>query len=176
MIIQLLLFGFCSLFLNPLWSATQGSWGEKSIGTINVSADFAGTALINNLSDMVFTSVNPAVSLTNQENVCVYSNSLLGGSYSITATGSGAGNAFTVSNGVSTVAYTVSWAATTNATSGTALTSNVPLAGLNTGILTSVCLLGITNSTLFVNFSTQNLQNAAAGTFTGVLTLLITPA
>lgn len=164
------------LCLNPTWSATQGVLGDKSLSTINVSADFAGTALINNLSDMVFTSVNPVSSMTNQENVCVFANSLLGGTYSITATGSGAGNAFTVSNGVSTVPYTVSWAPTFNAPSGTALTSGVALPGQNTGILSSICLLGITNSTLFVNFSTTALQNAAAGTFTGILTLVITPA
>lgn len=147
----------------------------KSLNTLNVSADFAGTALINNLSDMAFVSLSPAVALAKQENVCVYANSLLGGTYSITATGSGSANAFTVSNGAATVAYTVSWAPTANASSGTALTSGVPLANQNTGILSSICLLGISNSTLFVNFSLLALQNAASGNFTGVLTLVITP-
>ncbi len=137
---------------------------------------FAGTALINNLSDMTFTSLNPVAALSSKENVCVFSNSLLGGTYSITATGSGAANAFTVSNGTFTVAYTVNWANTANASSGTLLTAGVPLGGLTTGLLSSLCTLGITNSTLFVSFSSTNLQNARAGSYTGTLTLLITPA
>lgn len=174
-LVKILIIIYLDVFSGSSWTAHERITNDKSIHTLRVSADYAGTALINNLSDMVFTSVNPVVALAKQENVCVFANSLLGGTYSVTATGSGVGNAFTVSNGAATVAYTVRWAPITNATTGTALTTGVPLPGQNTGILSSLCLLGITNSTLFVNFSLPALQNAASGVFTGVLTLVITP-
>lgn len=158
-----------------LWAVNENNRANQSIGTLNVSADFAGTALINNLTDMAFTSLNPVAALSNKENVCVFANSILGGTYSITATGNGTGGAFTVSNGVSTVPYTVNWANTSGASSGTALTSGVALNGQTTGLITSICLLGITDATLFVSFSLAALQSARSGSFTGVLTLLITP-
>lgn len=171
--ILLIILSFVETIVHCSWSTIIN---EQAISTIELSADFAGTALINNLSDLAFTSLNPVSALSQKENVCVYANSLLGGTYSITATGNGVANAFTVSNGSATVPYSVSWAATANASSGTALTTGVELGSLNTGVLSSICLLGITNSTLFVAFSSTALQNATAGSFTGVLTLLITPA
>jgi len=101
-------------------AASQGTLGTTSTGSISIGASVPNRVQISNLADVSFTNQDPSVAASNAQNVCVWSNSSTKG-YNITATGSGAANAFTLSNGAATVPYSVEWAGSSGQSSGTAL-------------------------------------------------------
>lgn len=128
------------------------------------------------LSNVAFGSVPSLYSdLTSAQNTCSFTG-LLPINYSVTATGSGSGGAFAITNGTSAIPYEVQWAQTANATSGSNLTANAVLGGQTTAALLSglTCLLGVTNATLIVIVRAASLQKATAGAYTGTLSLLLT--
>ena len=105
----------------PALASTQGSFGATSTGSLSINASVPGRVRISGLSDVTFSNVDPSVNATDAQNVCVWSNTSTRG-YSITATGSGAANAFTLSSGaLPVVPYTVEWAQTTGQASGEVL-------------------------------------------------------
>ena len=104
---------------------TQGSLGATSQGQVGISATIPQRVQISGLADFSFGTLDPATAASTPENVCVWSNTATKG-YSITATGSGATNAFTLSNGTTTLAYGVQWNGTSGQTSG--------MVGANIGI------------------------------------------
>ena len=91
----------------PAMAATQGTLGATSTGTVAISASVPSRARITGLEDVSFASQDPNTAASNAQDVCVWSNTASKG-YSITATGSGAGSAFTLANGGLTVPYSVS--------------------------------------------------------------------
>lgn len=157
-------------------AATQGSLGATSTGTVSISASVPNRVRISGLSDVAFTNVDPSVNASNAQNVCVWSNTSTRG-YRITASGSGAANAFTLANAALTVPYTVEWAATTGQTSGTALATGTALTGLTSLATNSNCASGPASSaSLVVRIASTDLQTMNAATsYTGTLTLLVAP-
>lgn len=128
------------------------------------------------ISNVAFGAVPSLYSdLTSAQNTCSFTG-LLPINYSVTATGSGSGGAFAITNGTSVIPYEVQWAQTANATSGSNLTANAALGGQTTAALLSglTCLLGVTNATLIVVVRAGSLQRATAGAYIGTLSLLLT--
>ncbi len=126
---------------------------------------------ITRLSDVSFgTITNVGVDQVQSQSVCAYSG-LLGGRYSLTATGSGAGGAFTLSNGGSVLAYEVQWSGTSGQSSGTNLVSGTALSGQT--MLLSCPLLQTTNSSLIVILRGTALSVATAGNYGGTLTIML---
>lgn len=158
-------------------AATQGTIGTTSTGTVTINATIAGLVQITNLSDLNFTPVLTGSSAAQlSENVCVWSNTLTKG-YTIRATGNGVSSAFTLTSGSNPpVPYSVSWAATSGATTGTALTTNTTSGTFTSTALAPACLAGSPTATLFVSIAASDQEtmigNAA---YTGTLTLLVTP-
>lgn len=139
-------------------------------------AQAAGLAQISNLSDVGFGTINDfSTDVTLSQTVCAFSNTLPS-RYSVTATGSGAGNAFTLTNGASTLAYEVQWNAAAGQTSGTQLTAGAALAGMASSALTSNCTFGLTPSgSLTIILKSAALSLASSGNYTGTLSILISP-
>lgn len=166
----------CALVATPASASNQGSLGATSTGNVTITATVANRAQITGLNDVTFSNVDPGTTATNSQSNCVWSNTATKG-YSITATGSGTSGAFTLANGGLSVPYTVQWNASANQTSGTALTSGTPLAGLTTTAANPTCSSSpTTTSSLIVSISSTNLQGMVAATsYTGTLTLLVTP-
>ncbi len=165
------------LAISPAAAApTQGSLGATSTGIINISASVPNRARISGLSDVAFTNQDPATAASNAQNVCVWSNTATK-AYTITASGSGAASAYTLSNGSGTVPYTVEWAATSGQTSGTALTAGSASASLTSAAVNQNCSSApLTTASLIVKMSTTDLGTMSAGSsYTGSLTLLVTP-
>ena len=162
--------------LTPANAATQGSLGATSTGTVSISASVPNRVRISGLTDVAFTNVDPSVNASNAQNVCVWSNTSTKG-YRVTASGSGAANAFTLANAALTVPYTVEWAATTGQTSGTALATGAPFTGLTSLATNSNCASGPSSSaSLIVRIASTDLQTMNAATsYTGTLTLLVAP-
>jgi hypothetical protein len=157
-------------------AATQGSMGSTSTGSISISASVPNRTRISGLSDVAFTNQDPSTAASNAQNVCVWSNTATKG-YTITATGSGTGSAFTLSNGTNTVPYSVEWAASSGQTSGTALTAGTASSSLTSTATNQSCASGpAASASLIVGIATANLGSMAAGSsYTGTLTLLVTP-
>jgi hypothetical protein len=157
-------------------AATQGSLGTTSTGSISIGASVPNRVQISGLADVSFANQDPATPAANAQNVCVWSNTSTRG-YNVTATGSGAGSAFTLAGGASTVPYAVEWAGSSGQSSGTALTSGAALTGLTSAATSATCASGPSSSaSLIVRISTANLQTMEAATaYTGTLTLVVAP-
>lgn len=165
-----------ALLQGPAMAATQGSLGTTSTGSISIGASVPNRVQLTGLTDVNFANQDPASNASNSQNLCVWSNTSTKG-YNVTASGSGAANAFTLANGALTVPYSVEWAGSSNQSSGSALTSGTALTGLTSTATNATCSSGSTSSaSLIVRISSANLQNMqAATTYTGTLTLVVAP-
>jgi hypothetical protein len=157
-------------------AATQGTLGSTSTGSVSVSASVPNRVQLTGLTDVAFTNQDPSVAASSAQNVCVWSNTSTRG-YNVSASGSGSGGAFTLANGASTVPYSVEWAASSGATSGSALASGTALTGLTSTGINPTCSAGPASSaSLVVKLSAANLQSMQAATsYTGSLTLVVAP-
>jgi spore coat protein U-like protein len=169
-------FACCALALAGTSSAaTQGSLGATSTGTVEVSATVPGRVQISGLSDIAFGTVDPAVAAASAEDVCVWSNTS-GKGYTVTATGSGASNAFSLSDGTNSLNYAVEWAGSAGQSTGTALVSGTALGGLSSTATNPTCSSGpAASASLIVKMAAADLQAAAASSYTGTLTLVVAP-
>lgn len=156
-------------------ATTQGSAGATSQGSVDISATIPGRVQISGLADIAFGTVDPTAPAAKAEDVCVWSNTSARG-YQVTATGSGAGSAFTLSDGTNTLPYSVEWAGSSGQLSGTSLTSGTALAGLTSTAISPACTSGPASSaSLIVRMSQANLEAAVASSYTGTLTLVVAP-
>jgi hypothetical protein len=156
---------------------TQGTFGATSTGVVNISASVPSRVQITGLSDVSFANQDPASAASNAQSICVFSNTATKGYY-IKATGNGSGSAFTIGGtGLTAVPYTVEWAQTSAAASGTSLATNTTLTGQTSSATTPACSSGPTTSaTLIVKMSTAALQAMQSSTtYSGTLTLLVGP-
>jgi len=157
-------------------AASQGTPGATSTGSVNINASVPNRVRISGLTDISLLNQDPTVEAQSAQDVCVWSNTATRG-YSITATGSGSGNAFTLAGGGGTVPYSVEWSGSIGQTSGTALTSSSPETGLTSTATQQLCNAGPSASaSLIIKISSTDLSTMqAATTYTGTLTLLVTP-
>jgi hypothetical protein len=160
----------------PAQAATQGTLGATSSGSISISASVPNRARITGLSDVSFASQDPNTAAASAQNVCVWSNTATK-NYTVTATGSGAANAFTLANGALTVPYSVQWAASTGQTSGNALTAATASSAFTSTATQQTCATGpAASASLIVGISTTDLgAMQAATTYSGTLTLVVAP-
>jgi hypothetical protein len=132
---------------------------------------YAQGVQVTGLSDVAFGTIGSFGSdLVRSQSICAFSG-LLGGRYSVTASGSGAGGAFTLSNGAAALPYEVQWNTTAGQSSGIGLTANVPLSGQT--MLLSCPVLQTTNTSLIVILRAAQLHVATAGNYSGTLTVIL---
>jgi hypothetical protein len=160
----------------PSQAATQGAFGATSSGSVTITASVPARARISGLTDVSFLSQDPAVAATSTQNVCVWSNTATR-TYTITASGSGTANAFTIANGALTTPYSVQWSGSTSQTTGTALVAGTASSSFASAATQQACTSGPTASaSLIVGISTADLEAMQAlTTYSGTLTLLVTP-
>ena len=136
-------------------------------------------ARISGLVDVSYGTIANFSDQTISQNVCVYSvtgNSSNRRPYSVLATGNGSAGAFTLQSGARTLPYEVRWNDAADQTSGTQLTNGVNASGFLTGNVNLSCSNGANNNaSLVVTITGTSLATATAGTYTGVLTIVITP-
>jgi hypothetical protein len=126
------------------------------------------------LGDVAFGSIsNLAVDASQSESVCLYSDTNTNG-YNITATGTGPGGAFSLSTGSDELAFEVQWSASSGRSSGTQLLPNVPLTGQTSSATQQTCSNGpATTASLIILLRSTSLSSAAAGAYSGTLTLVV---
>lgn len=170
--------GAASLLLaSPAAASTQGTLGATSTGSITINASVPGRVRISGLSDVTFASADPSVPAKQVQSVCVWSNTSTRG-YSIIATGSGTGSAFTLSNGADpAVPYAVEWAQSSAQTTGSSLAAGTALTGQTSTAANSDCSAGpAASASLIVTIGSSTLQSMVAGIdYTGTLTLVVAP-
>ena len=178
------------------WAASDGSEGNTSQGSTDLTLTVAEMVKVHKIDDLTFDYTyglnNAASTIDDFDDVCVYSNMWTGGAhdYRVTMTGNGASSTFkvTCSSGdcdegtTDTIDYTVYW----NDESGT--NTGQTQVGSKGGAATALddqtgwsnaldCGgVGTTNARVRVEFEKNDiLNNKRAGTYTGTLTILITP-
>lgn len=156
------------------FAATDGTVGATSTGTAEINVSIPQLIKISGLADLNFGTYSGSGDLDLNENVVVAGNdSSASPTYRVTASGSGASSAFTVSNGTETLPYRVFFndqagiAGTTETAATTPLTNQ---GGIHTSLGTNT-----ENANYRVLFAETALQNAAAGAYTGTLTLVVEP-
>lgn len=93
----------------------------------------------------------------------------------MTASGSGASNAFTLASGSNSLAYSVFYNDASSTTGEAAVTAGTVLSGQSGANTTSVNCGGGSNANFHVRIAESNLLAAPAGAYTGILTLFVEP-
>ena len=157
------------------------SWLGRVVAAVAAAVLAASSAeaqkvRLTGLTDVDFGTVtNLGVDAVRSQSVCLFSGSATNG-YNITATGSGAANAFTLANGSNTLSYDVQWNAAAGQSSGTLLSPNVALTGLISPASQQTCNSGPpTSASLIVALRSADLSSAIAGAYGGSLTLIVAP-
>jgi hypothetical protein len=160
-------------------AATQGSLGATSTGSLDLSVKKDARVKISGLLDLTraaWEDGNGDVIL--EDDLCVYSTKA-GGGYKITANGSGAASAFEVASGTNILAYALKWNAGGQgalATPTVSLSPNTLSAAFANASTTSPnCASGDT-ARLQVSIGATAMAAAVDGTYTGVLTLIVSPS
>jgi hypothetical protein len=152
------------------FAATQGTTGFTSTGDLDISLVVDDEVKISNLSDIILPGFT-GTDVSGTSAACVYRNT--GTSYNITATGSGAANAFTLTDGTTTVNYSVTYDDGDGADS---LATGVALLADNASDTNNDCATGPgNNGSIEVTVTAANAAVLPAATYTGTLTLLVAP-
>lgn len=156
--------------LGAVQAATDGTLGATSTGTVVISVATASQIQVSGLSDIAL-ALQGSGDVTGDTAACVYRNGA--GTYTITATGSGASSAFEISDGgVNTMDYTVTY---DDGTGVQALAASTVLAGRSNADLASPTCAGGSNGTIAATVAAADFSGAPAGTYTGTLTLVVAP-
>jgi len=158
--------------ISAAYAATQGTIGATSDGAVSISVSLGSLARITDLDDITFGTWSGTGSLATSDDVCVW---VSGGGYAVTAEGNGTGNAFELTNGSETIAYTVKWDDVAGSTTGTGLTSGGSLGSQTSSATSTDCSGGSMTATVAVEIAEAELGAAGSGAYNGVLTLVIAP-
>ena len=164
---------FATFGASNAFAATQGTLGATSTGSLNITLTIDALVQISALDDIPLGNYTGGANMTGADDLCVYSNT---GGYEITATGDdgAGGSAFELVGTSANIPYTVEWADTAGAGTGTALTTGTPLTGQG-GTFTTPDCGGVDNARVIVTVNSTDLGAAPADNYLGVLTLLVAP-
>ncbi len=154
------------------YAATQGGIGATSTGAVSIGVVLGTLARITNLNDITFGTWSGTGDLVVADDVCVW---VSGGGYAITAQGSGTANAFELTNGTTTINYSVKWDDVAGSTVGTSLTTGTSLGSQTSAATSTDCTGGPMTATVEVQIAEAELGAAGSGSYNGVLTLVIAP-
>jgi hypothetical protein len=156
------------------WRATAGLSTGILLLQLALATPATAKVRITGLSDVNFGTIsNLTIDAVQAQSVCIYSSGA-SNRYGVRADGSGAGAAFTLSNGVTTMAYDVRWNSQSGQTNGTVLTSGVMLTTQTTNAQNQTCSSGPpTTASLIVTLPATSLSSAGAGNYSGTLTLIV---
>ena len=131
---------------------------------------------LTKLTDVGFGTVaNLSSDAVQSQSVCLYADTNTNG-YNVTGIGTGPGGSFQLSSGAASMAFDVLWSSSTGQTSGIQLSPNAPLTGQVSPATHQTCATGpATSASLVIVLRSMALSSAAAGTYSGSLTLLIGP-
>lgn len=157
--------------------------GATSTGTSDISVTIPKLVKISGISDLTEAGYDgSAGGVDMDDDVCIYANLGAGGNYTVTISGGsngwGGGTAagFFVGNNANAqeIAYAVAWNDVTGTAGGVAVTHGVDLT-TQTGYSNAEDCGASTNANFRVTLTQANLLAVLNGTYTGTLTIVITP-
>lgn len=151
-------------------AATDGVVGFNSTGTLDITLNVNDEVRISNLADIDL-GVFAGADAVGSSAACIYRNGT--GNYQLTASGDGAAGAFTLTDGVATVPYSVTY---DDGAGPQAATTGVTLTGL-TGAdpASSICAGTGNNANVSVTVAAADATGIPASSYIGTLTLLVAP-
>ena len=172
-LLSTMMVGAAALFSQPAMSASQGSKGGTSQGSVGVDAQVAQLVQLSNLDDIDFGSFD-GNEATDTDDVCVWTNT---GGYAVKASSANGSGSFLMSDGASAnLTYEVSWADSPGAATGTDLSENAQATGFGGTFSGPTCGGGGSNATLILTLlgSAAN-ATAPAGAYSDTLTIEVAP-
>lgn len=170
---------FLSLLLGgavilPAMTAAQtthdGRLGSSSTGQLLIFVSNRDLIKISNLSDILL-SRNNVGEFVGGTDACVYRNAT--GTYTLTAYGSGENGKFSIIDGQrNSLNYHVSY---DDGTGSIAVTSSLALRGRLNANTQSVQCAGGNNASITIQVDAEEVDKAPAGTYSGGLTLVVSP-
>lgn len=129
---------------------------------------------VGGLTDVNFGAItNLGIDAVQSQSLCVYSNAS-SNNYSIRASGSGLGGAFTLSSGATDISYEVRWNNQAGQSNGTALSPGTILSAQTTTAQNQTCSNGpSTTASLILVLPAASLSSATQGSYSGTLTLIV---
>lgn len=160
----------------PARAASQGSLDATSAGAVTIRASIPARTNVSGLIDIAFTDQDHASRHPGDQSLCMWSNTLSRTS-TITASGSGAGGSFLLTNGYESIAYSVSWEAPRGQDGRSILLAGVGSPAFITSATQGDCNSNAGQSaSLRVQIESGHPQRMeAAVDYTGVLTLMVAP-
>lgn len=137
----------------------------------------AQEARISGVADVDFGTL-PAIadqSISQNVAVCSYRNRPQRLAYSVMVRGSGPGGSLTLSSGASTLPYDVQWLDSLGQTSGTMLSSGVPVSGFGNAANGFDCPGQPDTASLTITIRAVDLASAGAGNYSGSLQITVVP-
>ncbi|HEY9033720.1 MAG TPA: hypothetical protein VIN71_07280 [Pseudomonadales bacterium] len=147
-----------------------GTESKSTFFTINLTIN--SLVQISGLNDFLFPFYLGSGDLSLSDSFCIYRNGA--GTYQVTLSGSGAGGAFVINNGIQDMPYQVTY---DDGTGAVAVTANTPLTNRQNIFNANLsCDGGINNNaTLALTLLQADLINASQGNYTGILTIMVAP-
>ncbi len=161
-------------------AADDGDLGTSSTGTSTITVDIDPIVRITGVDDLTKNNYQGVESPLNLfSDVCVYSNNTASGNYQIQMDGSGASGAFTITNSTETIDYTPYWhALSTGHSGGTDVSDGEKHAFTGANTESDTCVSGTdteSNATFYIDILKADLLKVPADTYTGTLTITMTP-
>lgn len=164
----------CLTLGSTAFAATQGTLGETSTGSSDLSIEIPEFVRISDVGDLAFGSYGGSGDVNGNDDLCIYRNNPAA-TYFVTASGDGAASAFSMTDGTNTIAYNVYFNDASGTTGEALLTTNsksTQQSGANTSALDCG---GSNNANFHVEILEANLMSAAAGSYNGTLTMVAEP-
>lgn len=166
-----------TLLCLPAYSVVQGTLDPTSVGSIDITITIPERVQISGLQDINFGQYPGSGNLDTNYDLCVYSNTPVA-RYDITATGSGAADAFELSDGSGNeIPFSLFWNDETGTVGGiTAIAgvTHINQTGANDENYT--CATGGDSANIRVYVGAGDINGEPNGTYTGTITLLIEPS
>jgi len=159
-------------FAGNSFAANQGSLGGTSQGDIDIDVTVGDQIQITALQDITGSHV-PGTDFTGSSTACVYTNNPTG-NYDVTMTSSnpGAGNVFQLSGGSADVVYSISF---NDGNSSAAMLSGQVNTTFDNADTASTTCGGTPQSSIDITVPAANLDVVGAGTYSDVVTILVSP-
>lgn len=163
--------GIAAALASGAFAATDGVVGFSSTGTLDISITVDDEVRISALNDILLGTFAGADS-TGSSVACIYRNSAT--TYQITASGDGVANAFTLTDGTSTVDYSVTYADAS--ATPVSMASGIALSAQDGADDDVDCAnTGGDNAEIGVNVAAADAASLPAGNYAGTLTLVVAP-
>lgn len=159
-------------FAGNTFAANQGSLGGTSTGDIDIDVTVGDQIQVTALQDITGSHV-PGADFTGSSTACVYTNNPTG-NYDVTMTSSnpGAGNVFQLSDGATDVVYNISY---NDGNSSAAMLSGQVNTTFDNADTASTTCGGTPQSSIDITVPAANLDVVGAGTYSDVVTILVSP-